>query len=489
VGGSPDHPVVTVGQGTLRGTVEGPVNVFRGIPYAGSVAGDGRFKPAPPAPHWRGTLDASRFGPSPVQGVRLRDHTPIAEQCLSLNVWAPPDARNAPVYVWIYGGSNIGGTSAASAYDGTTFAREGIVCVTLNYREGCFGFLALHDLLGPDYALSGNVALLDQIAALRWVRENIAAFGGNPDHIVMGGESAGAKDVLAVAISPMARGMLRGLIIESGGGQTVFSPAEATANAIAFCRVLGLDPRQAGRLRTMSAERLLEAQERFTANPPCRFPFRSVVDGVVVPEAPIDAVARGVLQNIPMIVGTNADESHMFVPEDRAAERPRRNDVANLDPTRLPQIEDAYDAAFPELPDNERHWRLLTAEEYWIPNMRLAEAQSRVGAPVWMYRFDAPATNGRFAGLAPHAAELPYVWDIARSSVTKVTNGAQIAPSGLPYEMHMRWVHFIRELRPDGVVSWPRYTVKTRETMIFNTSSRVEKDPRGKERRLWNGLL
>jgi len=473
----------------MRGAVEGPVNVFRGIPYAGDVTGPARFRPPPPARPWRGTLDATRFGPSPVQGVRLRDHTPIAEQCLTLNVWAPPDARDAPVYVWIYGGSNVGGTSAASAYDGTTFARAGIVCVTLNYREGCFGFLALQDLLGPDYAQSGNVAILDQIAALRWVRDNIAAFGGNPDHIVLGGESAGAKNVMAVATSPMTRGMVRGLIVESGGGQTVFSPAEAAAVTVSFCRANGIDPRNAGSLRTMPAEQLLAMQERFWASPPCRFPFRSVIDGVVLTEAPIDAVQRGVLQNVPMMIGTNADESHMFLPEARAGERPRRNDVAHLDPVRLPEIEAAYDAAFADLADKDRHWRLITAEEYWIPSIRLAEAQARTGAPVWMYRFDAPATSGRFAGLAPHASELPYVWDIAHSNVTRVTNGAQLAPSGLPHEMHARWVAFIRGLSPDGVVNWPRYGEHGRDTMIFNISSRIEQDPRGKERRLWSGLL
>ncbi|GBQ65578.1 carboxylesterase type B [Ameyamaea chiangmaiensis NBRC 103196] len=488
VGTSPD--LVQIGQGRLRGVRDNGVVAFRGIPYAGDVRGMGRFRPAPPPPTWDGVRPAMSFGPSPVQGVRLREGMPIAEDCLTLNVWAPENAHQAPVFVWIYGGSNVGGTSASTAYDGATFARAGIVCVTLNYREGAFGFLALHDLLGAPYALSGNAALTDQIAALRWVRDNIAAFGGNPGHVVLGGESAGAKNVLAVATSTEGRGLCHGLIMESGGGQTVFSPDEATRNARAFCATAGLDPdREAARLRTQSATRLLAAQEQFLAAPPCRFPFRSVVDGQLLKTSPLAAVQAGAIRDLPLLIGSNADESHLFLPANRAAERPRRSDVANMNPDDLPRMEDAYDAHFPAMDPAERHWRLLTAEEYWIPTLRVAEAQRAAGGAVWMYRFDTPAARGHFVGLAPHAAELAYVWDITHSHVTRLVNGPKLRAPDLAREMHARWIAFIEDLRPDRGVVWPSYDPTTRQTMVFNARSDVQSDPRGDERALWTGVL
>nr|MDA8247710.1 carboxylesterase family protein [Rhodospirillales bacterium] len=395
-------PEVATAAGRLRGSLADGVRVFRGIPYAAPPVGPLRFRPPAPLPPWSGVRPALDFGPAAVQPpLAGLPGLPTDEDCLSLNVWAPAAGAGHPVLVWLHGGGNVAGTTRDPMLDGTTFARDGVVCVTVGYRLGAFGFLDLSGVLGDAYAGSGCNGLRDQAAALVWVRDNIAAFGGDPARVTVAGQSAGAKDVCALLAAPSASVLFRRAIIESGSGQTVFDADQGAQIASQFAAACGAAPRD------LPAERLLAAEQAVLAASPVDFPFRPVIDGVFLPRRPVDAVAAGSAAGIALLLGSNADESVLFVPDPAQAAGPvGPAALSNLPAGAFADLQAPYDTLLPTLSPAERHWRMLTAEEYWIPTLRVAEAQVGAGGAAWMYRYDVPATEGRFAGHAVHASEL-----------------------------------------------------------------------------------
>jgi para-nitrobenzyl esterase len=485
--------------------------VFKGIPYARPPLGPLRFKPAAPLDPDHSVFNAFSFAPAPMQppfSVAVASTTALgdatcSEDCLYLNVWTPIEPGPHPVFVWIYGGGNVAGATSEPIYDGSNFARSGVVCVTVGYRVGAFGFLELGELLGGEFRGSGNNAIRDQILALQWVQENIGALGGDPSRVTVGGESAGAKNVSTLLATPSARGLFQSAIIESGGGQTVHAVEQANSVTELFMRELRSINSASDALFAASAAELLTAEERTYVAYPRSFAFRSVVDGQTLPDQPLRAVTTGASRDVRVLIGSNRDESLFFLPRalvdlhrtDKAASLPiSSHELGQLDLQTMERIEERYVQTFPSMTPFERRFRMLTAEEYWIPTVRLTDAHARSGGATWAYRFERPMHGGPFDGYTPHFSELPFVWKNFDDPFTRMFYPADVPIPELANQMHSAWVSFIKGRQPTarGLPDWPRYSAegeRARETMLLNDRSELVRDPAGNERALWDGIL
>ena len=473
--------------GTVRGIVRRGVATWRGIPYARAP----RFRPPVPAEPWTGERDATRFGPVAIQSRDPRtamlsgvtDTIETSEDCLALNIFSPAaDAKRRPVAVWIHGGAFVMGSGSQPMYDGTSFAlRHDVVVVTINYRLGLLGLLYLGDLLGDDYA-AGNVALLDQVAALRWVRDNIARFGGDPSAVTVMGESAGAISVAYLLAMPAARGLFRRAILQSGAsGLSPSTRANATATATAICADLGV---AAGRLVDLDVAQLVAAQQRAAANHALG-PVAPYVDGVTVPLPAIELVRAGSGSRVPVLLGSNRDEWVLF--DVFLGDAVTKLVTAQLR-SRLGQAADPMQAAYRAARDDRddaRAWIDLIGDAVFrIPMIRLAEAHAR-HAPVWMYRFDWASRANRLG--AAHALELPFTWNTVDQPFAQALLGGDESARPLAATIHAAWASFIRGEPPDaeGLPAWPSYDASARATMLLDRESRVAEDPGGELRALW----
>ena len=470
--------------GRLRGEQAGAVRIFRGIPFARAPLAELRFKPPAPLPPWAGTMDATRFAAAPMQpgGGTLTQ----SEDCLYLNVWAPQGRGPYPVLVWVHGGGFTGGHSFSPDQNGERFAVDGVVCVTVEYRLGIFGFLDMEPLLGREYAGSANHALLDLIAALRWVQENIEAFGGDPTRVTLGGQSAGAKLTDILMGVPAAEPLFQQMISESGGAERVWPPEEAERVAHAFgttwTQTQGLD---IASLTSAPARLLIQAQESFEAAWPGHFPLRPAVDSHVLPRLPIAAIRSGATRGKRLLIGTNREESAFFIGPD-PAEDPVAAQLGNASLQEFAPLLGRYREVYPQMTPGERRVRAVTAEEYWIPSVRVAAAHVRAGGAAWMYRLDFAETSGRFAGKAYHSLDLPLVWDEPHKRAANAEEEA-----GLALEVHRAWVAFLRGNTPaaSGLPDWPPYTLEKRSTMVLDARSHAEEKPDEAELKLWKRFL
>jgi para-nitrobenzyl esterase len=486
--------VVELAQGALAGTEKHGVLRFRGIPYAAPPVGQARWRPPGPAPAWDGVREARAFGPramqnpSPLEQALGADGTPMSEDCLSLNVWTPGVGGRRPVMVWIHGGGFSGGSSATPWYDGTRFAQRGVVVVTINYRLGSFGFLHLGDCDGA-WAGSGNAGICDQVAALEWVRDNIAAFGGDPGNVTIFGESAGAMSVATLLGLPRARGLFHRAILQSGAAHNVHDRATAHANAARILAGCGLGTGDVAAAVDLPASALLDAQaaigEEELANHGLL--FQPVVDGAVLDRPPLDVIADGLNADVPVVIGTTADEWALFelmdarlasLGEDGVVRRARRllGDAAA-------DVVAAYRASRPEVGPGELFSALMTDWVFRIPALRLAEAHVRAGgrAHVYEFRWASTAFDGRLRSC--HALDIPFVFDVLDKASARMFTGPG-APQELATAMNGAWAAFAHT----GDPGWPAYEPDTRLTQVFDTERAVVADPRAAERRVWDGL-
>ena len=478
--------------GVLVGEQNGGVRVFRGVAFAQPPIGPLRFLPSVEAPSWTGEREATHFPAAPMQ-VGQPDVT-HSEDCLYLNIWAPDGATEAsalPVFIWIHGGGFTGGHAFEAMYDGRGFAQSGIVCITVAYRLGVFGFLDFEPLLGDAYAGTANNALSDLVLALKWVKQNVAAFGGDPGRVTVGGQSAGAKLTDILMGVPAAEGLFHQMISESGGAERVWP----RLNSIAVAKGFGEQwTKTSGHtlagLKTAEGSLLIEAQEQLIASWPQHFPLRAEIDGKLLPKLPVDTIAAGSTRGKRLLIGTNREESAFFVGPHPGHDA-RAADLGNMGTAKFDEVYRRYAEVYPQLSVDERRIRAVTAEEYWVPSMRVAEAHVRAGGTAYVYEVQFAETTGRLEGDAYHSIEVPMVWSHPRQQV-----GNANAEAALGRQMHAAWVTFIQGHAPtaESLPTWPAYDEKHRATMVFGTSagaatSRVEDRLQEPELHLWQGLL
>lgn len=503
------NEVVTTTHGRVRGATDKGVQVFRGIPYGASTAGAGRFMPPKPAEAWTGERDATAWGPlcpqdGPVATVALSDvntigalpSLPLSEDCLVLNVWTPAaDGAKRPVMFWLHGRGFRAGGGSEGWYNGANLATRGdVVVITINHRLNAFGHLYLGEIGGPEFASSGMVGMLDAVLALEWVRDNVAAFGGDPDNVMIFGESGGGAKVSTLLALPQAQGLFNKAAIQSGPGLKGADPKAATAFAEQLLAHLGIPRTELRRLQELPHEQItagLQALEKAgVANP---MTLRPVVDGTVLPRHPFDPDAPATALNIPVIVGTNRDEFALYSAPDP---RRRRLEEHELEERMRPVLKEKYDAIvapYRKRPDNTP-WDIyiaLSSERTHRASIALAErkaAQAAAGgAPVYMYLF---AFQSNFKGglmKSAHSMEIPFVFD--HPDVSPFT-GDSPDRAGIAATMSQAWLAFARTGDPnyDGLPHWPAYDATRRSTMVFNTQTAVVDDPRREELANWEGI-
>ncbi len=476
--------VVRTPLGKLRGTKERGVQVFRGIPFAEPPVGRLRFRPPQAKKAWTGERDATVFSASPMQkGERGVAHS---EDCLYLNLWKPEGKGPFPVFVWIHGGGFTDGHAFEPIYDGAEFARQGIVCISVGYRLGVFGFLDMEPLLGQEYAGTANNGVLDLITALDWVRNNVASFGGDAGKVTIGGESAGAKLTDILMGVPEAMLLFQQMISESGGAERVWPKeiAEGVGRGFgqAWQKATSDSPTN---LLTAAADSIIAVQTPFLEGWPQHFPLRPEVDGNVLPWLPVQGVSTGTARGKRLLIGTNRDESALFI-----GTHPAQDPVAqNLGNTGLAAFDESffrYKEVYPEMTDEQRRIRAVTAEEYWVPSIRVTDAHVKAGGRAWMYELAFAESGGRYSGFAYHSLDVGLVWEKPHADIANA--GAEAA---LATQMHDAWVTFIKGGVPAaaGLPEWPEYRAGSRATMILDSVSRVEEQPQEAELRLWDGKL
>ena len=506
------HVDVETNCGKIRGTVDNSINVFKGIPYAQSPEGDGRFLAPRQLKPWTGVRDAFEFGNRAMQDdnafglnpalVKLfagRALPPMSENCLVLNVWTPAvnDGRKRPVMFWCHGGAFISGSGDSPWYDGTNLCRRGdVVVVTINHRLGAFGYLHLGEF-GEEFAASGNAGMLDIVAALQWVRENIAAFGGDAGNVTIFGESGGGAKVSVLMAMPAAHGLFHKAIIQSGPAVQMASRDDASETARQLLAELGLSADKVGELRGIPAPKIAEAQaavlrkvSMMSFSNRRRVGFNPVVDGKHLPGGPFAPTAPAISANVPLMIGTNKDEMTLFFGFapwlDGLDEPTMRKRVEMFVGDDAARVIEHYRRARPK--DSLRDLVLAIATDHAMRMPSLVTADRKVAqnaAPVFVYLFtwETPVLGGKLK--SPHALEIPFVFDTVQTSGLTGDSPTRFA---LADKMSRAWLAFAHKGNPnhEGIPNWPPYSVEQRPTMMFNDQCKVENDPYGAERKAWD---
>ena len=495
------NPVAQTKLGKVQGQAgsEG-ILVFKGIPYAKPPVGELRWKPPQPPEPWSDTLRATQYGPVAPQTVDALEPSSEVEQsedCLSLNVWTPGiDDKRRPVMVWIHGGGWTNGSSADESYEGWPTSRRGdVVVVSMNYRLGALGFLYLGRVGDSQYAESGNLGILDQEAALKWVRDNIAAFGGDPGNVTVFGESAGSMSVCTLMSMTSTKGLFHRAIGESGALNTIRSADYASEVTERYMAKAGVTD-MAG-LRSLTTEQIIKAQGDLMAG---QFQsdtlFGPVVDGSVLPEPPLHAIAKGSAAGVDFLTGTNLDEVRLwafYIPglleisiQTAVQYMPMLSKSLG---TYVDAIAASYKSRRPNATDGDITMAVGTDVIFRVPAIRVAEVQSALQPKTYMYLFTwpTPVQGGIFGSC--HSLELFFVLDRlhAGDSVAVLGNDP---PQKLADMMQDSWIAFAKTGNPDNtsIPNWPAYNTRTRATMIFNVNPLVQNDPYGEDRLVWDGI-
>jgi para-nitrobenzyl esterase len=490
---TPTDAVVT-SNGPVRGYVEDGLKVFKGLRYGAPPTGVARFKPPSRPKPWREPADATAYGAPAIQsglapGERRTspgdppapDEPASSEDCLFLNVWTPGlDAAKRPVMVWLHGGGFANGSGGAAMYDGGALAREGdAVTVTVNHRLNVFGYLHLGEVFGADYAQSGVAGMLDIVQALEWVRDNIAVFGGDPGNVTIFGESGGGWKVSLLLAMPPARGLFHKAVIQSGPGLTGKRITDADKVARQFMAELGVErPEQ---LAALSTEAISRASVKVSGEP-MRL-YTPVVGGTALPRDPFEPDASPLNADVPVLIGTNKDESTLFMLGHPRFGAFDAEDLAKHARTAAGERAEVLVAALREAyPDyNETHLAAgcATAAGMWAGSIKLAERKAAQGAaPVWMYMltWETPVSRGRLR--SPHALEIPLVFDNVEKARNFVGRGDE--PQIVADQMSAAWLAFARTGEP----GWPPYEPVARTTKLFDVESKLVNDPLSEVRKV-----
>jgi para-nitrobenzyl esterase len=496
--------------GDVRGVAERGVLAWRGIPYAEAPIGPLRFRAPRSATAWRGVRAARHYGPAAPQDrgqfVGIDATTPQSEDCLTVNVLAPQGSRpgaRLPVLVYIHGGAYAVGSSREFPRQGESLVRTGgIVYVSLNYRLGGLGYVDFSNWSTAERPIDSNLGLRDQVAALEWVRDNIVEFGGDPDSVTISGESSGANAVTTLMAVPRAKGLFARAIAQSSPANAIYPPEVTSKWAESFLEILSRVVKDddlestshdgaADLLFRAPTHALVKATARLMLRTPDDQPgsifLSPVIDGDFLPERPLDAFKAGRAHRVPLVIGTNDREGSVFT---------GRRDILATTPLRIRAIfantkkkaRKAIKAQYPGLPARRPALDFGGDFSFWFPSIKVAERHARF-QKVYFYRFDAAPRMLRLAGVdAFHGLELWALFDRMRSPFGAVMSLAGGRRSFLRAadRMQARWVEFIRT---GGVADWPSYDPYRRRTLIIDATDRVEFDPRGERRRVWQEFV
>lgn len=489
--------VASTTYGRVAGRVEADgLKTFLGIPYAKPMVGDLRFaKPPPPQP-WDGVYPALAFSPVFPQIFDKTEPSSLYfqdEDCLRLNVWTPAvDDGRRPVMVYIHGGGYLWGSNADPLYDCGNLARRGdVVAVNINYRMGALGYLDLSAVGGEAYNDSGNLGVLDQVAALQWVRDNIANFGGDPSNVTVFGESAGAGSIATLLAVKEAKGLFHRAIPQSGAIRITRSKEHALGVTRRFMEFAGASDVNA--LKALSQADILKAEEKLIkqAGLAADRLFGPVRDGRIVPEHPLKAIADGCARDVDLLTGTTEDEARFWIKYESLLPYIPASimlsytpDTQEWDTGLRDMIIDHYKAKMPEAHSGDVGLAIATDFFFRLPQIHLAEAQAPFGR-TWMYLFtwDSPAENGLFG--ARHALDVRFVMNNLDGEV------GTHPPLGLVAAMQDAWIAFAKTGNPNhsGLPPWPQYDSERRATMIFDEECKVADDPGKEERLFWEATL
>jgi para-nitrobenzyl esterase len=486
-------PQATVEAGRVAGLAQGDVETFLGIPFAAPPVGALRWRAPQPARPWRGVRQSTHYGHDCMQTPFPSDAAPLgvapAEDCLYMNVWRPAGAKpgdRLPVLVWIYGGGSVNGGASPAVYSGEQFARHGVMFVSFNYRVGRFGFFAFPELTrqDPDHGLLANYGYMDALAAMRWVRQNVAAFGGDAGQVTIYGQSAGAATVYMLMTSPLAEGLFQRAILQSGApfDKPLFKGGEGSAVSIEdagvnFARrwgIRGTGADSLAKLRALRPEQVADGLHIGTMAEQASTYVGPVRDGTILPDRLLaDAFATGTYAQVPLLVGSTAGDNHRLV-------------ATSLDEAFASFGTAADRARSAYAQDSQRELQAMVREmgrdrQYREPNRYLARQLSAAGQPVYSYRFNYVVTPMRSEWLdGPlHATDIPFSMDTVRAKY-----GDQLAPADLAVAnmTHHYWVNFVRSGDPNGpgLPEWPRYDAAADLLMDFATDGipRAVADPR-----------
>jgi para-nitrobenzyl esterase len=500
LGCSSPSAIVHTAAGRVRGITRDRVSAFFGIPYGASTADARRFMPPAKPEPWTGVREATQFGHRSPQGASaliaevaaVDRREPAGEDCLCLNVWTPGvGAGRRPVMAWLHGGGYSQGSGAFIIYDGANLAcRHDVVVVTVNHRLNVFGYLYLAELGGEKYAESSNVGMLDIVAALEWVRDNISAFGGDPNNVTIFGQSGGGGKVSTLMAMPSAKGLFHRAVCESASAIRGVPKDQATKAAAAYMAKLELKPNQVDELQKLPAEQLVAAMSGGGAMGPAYLRLAPVVDGKSLPRNPFDPDAPEISANVPLLIGSVETEvtfmrgTPIEPMDDVALHAHVKQVLGGADDAMVDHLIDVYRTGRPGVANTDLYLILASDATFRAGVMTEAERKADQGAaPCYMYYFSwrSPVRDGELRTF--HTLEIPFVFDNVDLATAMTGSGQDRYP--LEDKISGAWVAFARTGNPSHSLlpNWQAFDTKQRATMILDNECEVVTDPHGEERR------
>ncbi|WP_293887875.1 MULTISPECIES: carboxylesterase/lipase family protein [unclassified Sphingobacterium] len=492
-----ENTLISTSYGQVQGKKENGISTWKGIPYAKPPIQNLRFKAPEPMEYWEGIKETTLYSPASPQISTEEITEQTSEDCLYLNIWSPSaDEKKRPVMFWIHGGGYITGSGSISAYDGSLLAKNGdVVVVTINYRLGPFGFLYTKDLPEGDQ-IDSNIAFRDQLAALKWVKDNIYNFGGDPDNITIFGESAGGSSVINLLGSPLAKGLFHKAIAESPASYPTVYYDKATASYVTkkFFELLGINDYKASKLYEISTQDIVDASiqlvDEIAFEIPGNIAFQPIIGDDFLPEASHVAIENGNGSHVPLIVGSNQDEGTLFasMPAPVMPVKEEQIDIfiENNYPGKAAQIKDIYS----NLPLHIQPIKMGADAMIWHSVTTIAEIMQDK-SPTYLYRFRWSSNYLKDTGLASfHSLEIPFIFGTAESIEGKVmlkeANPSEV--NALSAIMQTCWINFAHTGNPNGTKEYPwnRYNCQNRPVVVFDTEISYEHDIDANYREAWS---